>query len=296
MTVLGSNISWTHSTWNTWIGCDKVSAGCDNCYAEELVTRLSTTFKQRFDEVKLRLDRLTHVSKFKPVPNDQGGVSPHMVFVNSMSDFWHNAVPSDVLHKVLDVMEANPSVVFQILTKRPIRARTILVARYGNSGIPRHIWIGVSAEDNRVRRRLDIMRSIKDRTGGSGTFFVSCEPIVEATDQLDFSGHSWVITGGESGPRARKMERAWLMPALENTLKLGIPLWHKQNGKTASHPNIDRVPSRLEKPADQMRWLRDNGWEKLGFEKGGATVDHNTYRQLPEVYHAMKADMGSRLL
>jgi protein gp37 len=294
MTIIGTGISWTNSSWNLSVGCDKVSAGCDHCYAEELVNRLPT-FKHRFDEVVLHLDRLTHVKRFRPLDDQQGGVLPHMVFVNSMSDFWHDAIPESAIQQILDVMEANPSVVFQILTKRPIRARRILTARY-SKGIPPHIWIGVSAEDNRVARRLDIMRTIKERTGG-GTFFVSVEPIVGPTDALDFTDMDWIITGGESGPKARTMERSWLVAAVENAKRHGIALWHKQSGTVRSHPNIGRVPTlRRPGPNEQFRWLRENGWEALPAEKGGATIDKQTYRELPGAYHELRQAMNTGLL
>jgi protein gp37 len=292
MTVIGTGISWTNSTWNLAIGCHKVSAGCDNCYAEAMVNRLSS-FGQRFDEVRLKLDRLDHVRKFRPLVGEDG-LMPHMVFVNSMSDFWHDAIPDEAVSRILDVMEAHPFVVFQVLTKRPIRARRVLTARYGK-GIPSHIWIGVSAEDNRVARRLDIMRTILERCGG-GTFFVSVEPIVGPTDKLDFTGMDWVITGGESGSGARRMERAWLIDAVDQAHRAGAALWHKQSGTVASHPNIDRVPDRLDKPADQFRWLRNNGWEILPQEKGGATIDRQTYRYLPRAYYELKQCMNENLL
>jgi protein gp37 len=291
MTVIGSNISWTNSTWNLWVGCDKVSAGCDNCYAEQLVNHSPRTFGHRFEDVKLRLERLAHVSKFQPKSTDRGLV-PHLVFVNSMSDFWHDAVPDATLHQVLDLMEEKShGRIYQILTKRPIRARKLLVQRYAGKGIPQHMWIGISVEDNRVKRRLDIMRTIKERCGG-GVFFVSAEPIVEATDQLDFSGMDQIITGGESGPRARVMERAWLIDAIGETKKHDIPLWHKQSGTVASHPNIKTVPENVKRPAERMRWLQANGWELLPEEKGGATVDRQTYRELPAAYHEITSALN----
>jgi protein gp37 len=293
MTNVGTGISWTNSTWNLAVGCDPVSAGCDHCYAEELVNRIPS-FGQRFSEVRLKLDRLPHVHKFKPMPSADGPL-PHLVFVNSMSDFWHDAIPEAAIHRILDVMEANPTVIFQILTKRPIRARRMLTERYGGKGIPVHIWTGVSAEDNRVRKRLDIMRTIKDRTGG-GTFFVSVEPIVGPTDLLDFDGMDWIITGGESGPKARVMERAWLMDAVTNALRHDIPLYHKQSGKVASHPNIDRVPAGLTEPAKQFRWLRDYGWEILPQEKGGATIDKHTYRALAQAFETTRALLQNKQL
>jgi protein gp37 len=293
LTVIGTTISWTNSTWGLAIGCHKVSAGCDHCYAETLVNRLPT-FKQRFDEVRLRLERLKDVRKFRPIPDGEGGVSPHMVFVNSLSDFWHDAIPDAVVFQILDVMEAHPSVIFQILTKRPIRARKLLVQRYGGKGIPSHIWMGVTVEDNQVAKRLDIWRSIKDRTG-HGTFFVSCEPIIGPTDALDFDGMDWVILGGESGPGARLMKQEWLAWGIIDARRAGASIWLKQHGTIASHPNLHRAPTHLGMGA-KFRWLVENGWEELPEEKGGATIDKKTYRELPQAFHTLKATMNSAAL
>lgn len=290
MTVIGTNISWTNSTWGLAIGCHKVSAGCDHCYAETLVNRLPV-FAQSFNEVRLRLERLKDVRRFKPIRDGAGVLSPHMVFVNSLSDFWHDAIPDAVVFQILDVMEAHPSVIFQILTKRPIRARKLLVDRYRGKGIPSHIWIGVTVEDNQVAKRLDVWRTIQQRTGG-GTFFVSVEPIVGPTNGLDFAGMAWVITGGESGPRARTMDPAWLRCAIAGARHAGAAVWHKQNGKIASHPDLNQAPAALGLTA-RYQWLIDNGWERLPKEKGGATTGRTTYRELPAPFHTLKAALNA---
>lgn len=282
MTVIGTNISWTNSTWGLAIGCTKVSAGCDRCYAETLVNRLPT-FNQRFDEVRLRLERLKDVRKFKPI-QVAGELLPHMVFVNSLSDFWHDDIPDDVVFRILDVMEAHPSVIFQILTKRPIRARKLLIQRYAGRGIPSHIWMGVTVEDNQVARRLDIWRTILERTGG-GTFFVSVEPLIGPADALDFTDMNWVITGGESGGGARIMQPDWLKHAIQNAQAAGAAVWHKQNGQIRSHPNLYRAPAALTLTS-KFHWLIDHGWETLPKEKGGATIDKMISRVAGGIPHA----------
>jgi protein gp37 len=292
MTVIGTGISWTNSTWNPWVGCKSVSAGCDNCYARNIVNgaRTAANFGHPFEQVKLHLDRLSQIGKFKPIKTSDG-LLPHMVFVNSMSDFFLEDVPDSAIQQTLDAMETTPDVVYQVLSKRPIRARQIITARYGNRGVPKHIWFGFSAEDNRVAGRIKILRSIKDRVGDMVSF-LSVEPIVGPTDTLDFTGVDWVITGGESGPRARTMERAWLMPAVEQALRMGIPLWHKQSGTMWSHPNLDRAPMGKGITA-RFQWLVDNGWELLAEEKGGATIDKATYRQLPAAFHSIAGRLNA---
>jgi protein gp37 len=286
MVVLNSGISWCSGTLNPWVGCRKVSDGCKFCYAEELVQRMPS-FGHDFADVKLHMKRLAEIRRMKPHVHPDDTRTPYLAFVNSMSDFFFEDVPDENIHTALDAFEAAPQTIFQVLTKRPIRARKVLVGRYGNGGIPPNVWMGVSAEDNRVAKRLDILRSIKDRTGGGGTFFVSVEPIVGPTDKLDFSGLSWVITGGESGPNARTMEREWLMPAIHRAQWHRAALWHKQNGNVASHPNIGEVPDRITQSSDKFRWLRDHGFEVLPQEKGGATVDKQTYREMPAHYHEL---------
>ena len=255
--------SWTNHTWNWAVGCDPVSAGCDHCYAKAIVDRNPAFFGQSFDHVTLKLERLKHVNRFRPILSD-GRKLPALVFVNSMSDAWHDDIPTDVIHHVFDVMEANPHIVFQVLTKRPIRARRILTERY-RSGFPSHIWIGVSCEDNRVAKRLDILRSIKERTGGGMTAFVSVEPIIGPTDALRFDDLDWIITGGESGPRARIMQRGWLIPSIEECGRLGIALWHKQNGQMRSHPDLSQAPAEPE-PDRTLQMARG---ERVGIASRG---------------------------
>ena len=170
----------------------------------------------------------------------------------------------------------------------------MLVARYGNRGVPPNLWFGVSVEDNRVAGRLKLLRDIKDRTGGTMTAFASIEPIVGPTDKIDLTGLDWVITGGESGARARIMERGWLLPVIEQSQRLGVRLWHKQSGTIRSHPNLAEAP-----PGGIMArfaWLQQHGWEVLPDEKGGATVDKQIYRDLPVAYDQLKAKLNDTLV
>ncbi len=292
MTVLGTGISWTNSTWNPWVGCKPVSAGCDNCYAAGIVNNPYFKFGHRFDEVRIHLNRLAQISKFRPIATGVG-VEPHKVFVNSMSDFFIEDVPDAVIHQVLDAMEGTPDVVFQILSKRPIRGRKIITDRFGGGrGVPEHIWFGFSVEENRVAARVRILRSIKDRVG-SMVAFLSVEPIVGPTDLLEFADIDWAITGGESGANARIMPRQWLMPAVESALTAGVPLWHKQSGKVLSHPNIDLTVT-IRTLVGKMAWLVENGWELLPDEKGGATIDRSTYRQFPAAYTRLTDRMNTK--
>ena len=310
MTVMKTGISWTDSTWNWATGCTKVSDGCTHCYAETMNDRFKPTgnaspdtpagramaTRQKtwrpFSEVVLRLERLAEARRFRPIVEADGKRRPRLVFINSVSDWAHDAIPDDVLHRVFDVMEATPETIYQCLTKRPARARNFLVGRYA-SGIPPNIWIGVSTEDSRVAPRLNVMRSIKERTGGTGTFFASVEPIIGPTDALNFEGLSWIILGGESGPKARVMERPWLTAPVNAARNADIAVWLKQHGSIASHPNLDRAPAVLG-VTGKFKWLVSNGWERLPGEKGGATLDRSTYRQLPPHYQDLTKRLNDR--
>ena len=252
-------------------------------------------FKNPFEKVSLHLDRLAQLRRFGPVAESSTSVRPRLLFVNSMSDFWHEQVPDEAIHQALDAFEKYPTTVFQILTKRPVRARKLLTDRYGNSGIPPQMWFGVSVEDNRVAGRLNIMRRLKEQTGGNMTLFASVEPIVGPTDQIDFTGLDWVITGGESGPGARLMQREWLLPAIERARLAGARIWHKQSGTKQSHPNLSESPAHW-KITERFQWLIDHGWEHLPQEKGGATVDRATYRELPLSFHQLKAKLSDTLI
>jgi protein gp37 len=292
-----TGISWTDTTLNPWVGCVPVSSGCLHCYAETLVTRdRGGVFGHPFNQVKLHLDRLKQLGKLGPIRDKETGQTrPRLIFVNSISDFFFEQVDDEAIHAALDAFEQYPRTVMQILTKRPIRARKMLTDRYGNSGIPANIWIGVSVESNEVAVRLKVLRDIRERTGGGGTFFASVEPIVGPTDKLDFTGLDWLITGGESGPGARIMQREWLMPPIEQSQRLGVRLWHKQSGTPWSHPNLSAAPAHLGIMA-RFQWLVDNGFEQLPKEKGGATVDRAVYRDLPLSFDQLAAKLSDSLI
>lgn len=296
MIVMKSGISWCDSTLNFVVGCEAVSEGCRNCYANTLVTRnRGNIFRKPFNEVDFRLERLQQLRKLGPIKQD-GGLRPRLVFVNSISDVFWEKIPDAVVHQALDAFEQHPQTVWMILSKRPVRARKLLTARYGNRGVPLNLWFGVSVEDNRVAARLNVMRRLKDATGGNMTLFASVEPIVGPTDEIDFTGVDWSVFGGESGPHARVMQREWLTAGLEAAEKAGTRVWLKQHGTMHSHPNLSQAPAKLGITA-RFQWLIDNGWEFLGDEeKGGATVDRVTYRDLPLAYEQLKSRMNDSLI
>ena len=297
MTVLNSGISWCTGTINLTVGCTKVSAACDHCYAETQVNR-GLHGNRDFGTLKFFPDRVRDLRKFAPRVGADGQVEPKMVFVNSMSDFWHDQIPDDFIHKALDAFEQHPNTIMQILTKRPVRMRKVIEARYGNKGVPANFWLGVSCEDNRVAGRLNILRRLKDRVGDF-TAFTSVEPIVAPCDELDFTGVDWVLTGGESGPRARPMEFEWLEQANENALGAGIALHVKQYGVPANNPIVRRLIADASgrgtrmSPTMALKIAIQNGLELAPHEKGGATYKGRVIQEKPPHFHKLKAALNA---
>lgn len=292
MTNINSAISWTTGTMNIVVGCDKVSAGCDNCYAEALVQRGILPGGRDFSTLQFHPGRLKDLRKFKPARNAAGELEPKMVFVNSLGDFWHEQIPDQFIHDALDAFEQHPDVIVQILTKRPVRMRKMIADRYGNQGVPANFWLGVSAEDNRVKGRLNILRRLKAQVG-EFTAFVSVEPIVAPCDELDFTGIDWVLTGGESGPRARPMRFEWLEQANEKALTADVPLHFKQFGTPGNNPLVREVMARINGSA-QRAWkvVCEFGDELAPNEKGGATYKGRVIHEKPAHWHRLKADMN----
>ena len=233
-----SAIEWTDATWNPTTGCTKVSAGCDNCYAERLAGRLLSpvyrarlpvvdTPTNRSDPFSLRIwpDRLAIPHTWK---------TPRRVFVNSMSDLFHKDIPDLFLRKCFEVMLEADRHTYQVLTKRPARAARFVEMNmdlFGPGGIPSHIWIGTSIEDQRVDFRIRHLLEIE-----AAVRFLSCEPLIGPLDLSKFLLPSkpksihWVIVGGESGPGARVMGEEWVTLLRDQCLQADLPFFFKQWG------------------------------------------------------------------
>ncbi|MYB47749.1 MAG: phage Gp37/Gp68 family protein [Dehalococcoidia bacterium] len=214
-----SKIEWTETTWNPVTGCTKITRGCDNCYAERFAERFRGTpghpYEPGFD-LTLRPERLSQPVSWK---------RPRMIFVNSMSDLFHKEVPTDFIDKVFETMETADWHVFQVLTKRSPIMRDYLRRRYGSRLVPRHIWCGVSVEDNKAAARI---RHLQDAP--ITTRFLSIEPLLGPVGDIDIEGVSWVIVGGESGPNARPMKREWAIEVRDLCEREGVPFFFKQWG------------------------------------------------------------------
>lgn len=232
----GTGIEWTDATWNPTTGCTKVSAGCDNCYAERLANRLLEdnyrrklpvveTEENKRDPFAVRIwpDRLD-------IPRSWG--QPKRIFVNSMSDLFHKEIPDVYVRRCFEVMLDVDRHVYQILTKRPARAASFVNDKhadlFGPNGLPGHIWIGTSVEDQsvdyRIRHLSDVEASVR---------FLSCEPLIGSL-KLDGTGFrkgiDWVIVGGESGPGYRPMEPEWVRSIQRECEDAGVAFFFKQWG------------------------------------------------------------------
>lgn len=214
-----SSIEWTDATWNPVTGCTKISRGCDNCYAERFSERFRGVpghpFETGFD-LTLRPDRLEQPRRWS---------RPRMIFVNSMSDLFHKQVPKAYVDKVFDTMEAADWHVFQVLTKRSSLMRNYLRRRYGEERGPRHIWCGVSVEDQQATSRIGHLRGAP-----AGVRFLSIEPLIGAVGAIDLSGIDWVIAGGESGPGARPIHLEWVREVRDQCVAQDVAFFFKQWG------------------------------------------------------------------
>jgi protein gp37 len=214
-----TTIEWTDSTWNPVTGCTKISAGCDNCYAERLSERFRGVaghpFKSGFD-LTLRPDRLEQPLRWG---------RPRKIFVNSMSDLFHKGVSEEFVDQVFDTMERATWHVFQVLTKRSSRMRDYVRGRYGPTGAPGHLWLGTSVEDESKVSRIHHLRQTPARVR-----FLSIEPLIGRMAELPLDGIAWVIVGGESGPRARPIDPRWVRDIRDRCLAVGIPFFFKQWG------------------------------------------------------------------
>jgi protein gp37 len=209
-----SSIEWTEATWNPVTGCSKVSPGCAHCYAETFAERFRGVpghpYERGFD-LQLREERLEQPLKW---------THPRMIFVNSMSDLFHEDVPEQFIELVLGVMARAHWHTFQILTKRSER----LAQMAPRLSWPDNVWMGVSVENQRWAHRVDDLRKVPAKVR-----FLSCEPLLGPLS-LDLRDIHWVIVGGESGPRARPMKGEWAREIRRQCEEAGVAFFFKQWG------------------------------------------------------------------
>jgi len=210
-----SAIEWTEATWNPVTGCSKVSPGCAHCYAETFSERwrgvADHPYEQGFD-LRLWSTRLDQPLAWR---------RPRFIFVNSMSDLFHEQIPDEYVAAVFEVMVRADWHVFQILTKRQDR----LLALANDLPWPDHVWMGVSIENRRFVHRADALREVP-----AAVRFVSAEPLLGPLDGLDLSGIDWLIAGGESGAHHRPVRTEWLRELRDRCGEEGVAFFFKQWG------------------------------------------------------------------
>jgi protein gp37 len=215
-----SSIEWTDATWNPVRGCTKISAGCAHCYAETFAERFRGVpghpYESGFD-VRLVPDKLTQPLQWR---------RSRMVFVNSMSDLFHEAVPDEYIGKVVQVMRLASWHTYQVLTKRSLRMKTLLRSKLKFAAAEPHIWWGVSVEN----KKQGLPRIEHLRTAPATVRFLSVEPLLESLGKFDLSGIHWVIVGGESGPGARPMRESWVLEIRDQCRQAEVPFFFKQWG------------------------------------------------------------------
>ena len=212
-----SKIEWTDGTWNFVTGCSKISPGCKNCYAARMANRLQAMGQENY---RNGFEVTTHPHMLlKPF----GWRTPKMIFVNSMSDLFHEDVPDGFIEKGFDVMQHADHHNYQVLTKRSQR----LAELAPRLPWPENIWMGVSVETEDYLFRIDHLRETPAHIK-----FISFEPLLEPITDIDLTGIDWVIVGGESGPGARPMLKEWVTDIRDECLEASVPFFFKQWGGT----------------------------------------------------------------
>ncbi len=240
-----TRIEWTESTWNPVTGCSKISAGCLNCYAERMAHRLKAmgnlNYRNGFN-VTLHPHLVKAPLRWR---------SPRLVFVNSMSDLFHEDVPLQFIREIFSAMSEAHWHTFQVLTKRSSR----LLELASKLEWRENVWMGVSVEDSETRHRIDDLRHVP-----AAVRFLSLEPLIGPLNDLDLRDIHWVIVGGESGPGARPMDPSWVLDLRDQCRIAGVPFFFKQwggvfkkrNGRTLEGKTWDQLPEQRTSVAAQV--------------------------------------------
>jgi protein gp37 len=250
-----SAIEWTDATWNPVRGCTKISSGCAHCYAETFAERFRGVpghpYEQGFD-LRLVPDKIMQPLLWR---------QPKMVFVNSMSDLFHEGVPESYIIAVARVMQLANWHTYQVLTKRSARLRDLLGTTLRSEATASHIWWGVSVEN----RKQGLPRIEDLRATPAKTRFLSIEPLLESLGPLDLSGIHWVIVGGESGPGARPIRESWVLDIRDQCGQAGVPFFFKQwggkrkaiAGRALGGRTYDELPKRVPTPVPETAELQE---------------------------------------
>jgi len=246
-----TTIEWTEVSWNPSTGCTKVSEGCRNCYAETMARRLKHMNHKKYHngfKFTLHPNTLTEPYTWK---------KPRKVFVNSMSDLFHQNMTKSFLFSIFDVMNDTPQHTYQILTKRSEK-----LLHYSNElNWSDNIWIGVSVESQREIRRIEHLRKIPAKIK-----FLSLEPLIDEITYLNLASIDWVIVGGESGPKARPIKKEWIDFIQSSCRNQNVPFFFKQWGKPQFNHDLNDPTMHKDHPMHA---------------KGGCQLNGEVYREMP---------------
>lgn len=269
-----TGIEWTEHTWNPTVGCSLATAGCTNCYAMRQAHRIEEMGKAP------QYRGLTRPGPHGPVWTGRVGRSsdsamrkpltirePATIFVNSMSDLFHPDMRDEWRDEAHEIMIEAGWHIYQILTKRPEEMAAYYSRRPQYAALP-NVWQGVSVEDSRVLWRIAALREVP-----AAVRFLSVEPLIGALGSVALTGIAWIITGGESGPRARLCEPAWVREVRDQALALAIPLFHKQWGTYGSNPLVREQGLSV---AEAMKL------DPPDHAKGGCLLDGRQWRETPQ--------------
>jgi protein gp37 len=241
-----SSIEWTDATWNPVRGCTKISPGCKHCYAETFAERFRGVKKHPYEQgfdLRLVPEKLAEPLRWR---------TPKRVFVNSMSDLFHDEVPDSYIQAVADVMVQANWHTYQVLTKRSVRLRDLLKTKLQFAATQPHIWWGTSVEN----RNYGLPRIEHLRSAPACVRFLSIEPLLEELGTLNLAGIHWVIVGGESGPGARPMKREWVTSIRRQCRQQDVPFFFKQwggvrksqSGRLLDGRTYDEMPTEVLQP------------------------------------------------
>jgi protein gp37 len=248
-----TKIEWTEATWNPVRGCTQITSGCKNCYAKTFAERfrgvLGHPYEQGFD-LRLVPEKLDEPLRWR---------EPRLVFVNSMSDLFHEGVPAEYILRVFDVIARARAHTFQGLTKRSERVRRLAPALPW----PANLWMGVSVESANYTARIDDLLYVP-----AAVRWLSIEPLLGSIPNLSLEGIDWVVVGGESGPRARTMNVDWAREIRDQCLSARVPFFFKQFGHIRNNPD----------PGDDSIKRKNSP----GKAKGGRRLDGRLWDQMPQ--------------
>ena len=273
-------IEWTHHTWNPFVGCSNVSEGCRFCYAEAQAFRMEGFGNPVYEGTTRKVGgrpkwtgRLFLASQATLGKIDKITSRSPLIFVNSMSDFWHENAEDGWRALVLKKIRSRPDLIFQILTKRPGNIAPML-ARMGED-LPPNLWLGATVEDHRVLNRIPVLTAVP-----ASVHFLSVEPMIAPFGQPDLAGIEWVIGGGESGPLARHCDPAWAMELRDLCAAQGKPFFWKQWGKPGNNPIYKAAlaeTGNVKAASSAIGSADPDG-------KGGSLIDGRAWKEFPSSY------------